>query len=79
MVSGQLQFEHQGLHRVLEPEEVWDPMCIFPDPFLSYDVPGLKKNGKKTFTVKMLKNKKSKEAAPAPRARGLVAKHKHYA
>ncbi|KAJ3256242.1 Kinesin-like protein kif3a [Boothiomyces macroporosus] len=81
LVSGQLQFEHQGLHRVLEPEEVWDPMCIFPDPFLSYDVPGLKKNGKKTFTVKMLKNKKSKEAAPAPapQARGLVAKHKHYA
>ncbi|KAJ3321206.1 Kinesin-like protein kif3a [Boothiomyces sp. JEL0866] len=72
LISGQLQFEHQGLHRVLEPEEVWDPMCIFPDPFLSYDVPGLKKNGKKTFTVKMLKNKKIKETAPAPQARAVM-------
>jgi kinesin family protein 3/17 len=49
LVSGQVQpNDHQGLHRDhfsgTEAEaKLWDPMDAFPDPFLSYDVRGLKK------------------------------------
>jgi kinesin family protein 3/17 len=76
LITGQLQNTHDHLNRKVSKDEEdmeWDPMCIFPDPYLSYEVPGLKKS-KKTNSA----SKKKKKAA-APQARGLVAKSKHYA
>ncbi|KAI8925722.1 P-loop containing nucleoside triphosphate hydrolase protein [Entophlyctis helioformis] len=41
-------------------DPVWDPMCVFPDLFLTYDVPGLKKkDGKRSGTGSNLKAKSS--------------------
>jgi hypothetical protein len=79
LVTGQLQNTHDHLTRhaqKLNEENEWDPMCIFPCPYLSYDVPGLKKSGKLNKTTSAVKKKKK---ASAPEARGLVAKSKHYA
>jgi kinesin family protein 3/17 len=79
LISGQLQ-NHDHLNRELQNEDEelqWDPLCVFPDPFLSYDVPGLKKAGK--IPKNTSASKKKKKEVIAPQARGLVAKSKHYA
>jgi hypothetical protein len=63
---------------VQEEHLPWDSMVAFPDPFLSYEVPGLKikKDNKKPVKSK----KAEKESQPeAPKARGLVSAAKHYA
>lgn len=38
------QHMHLALHRSNEgkPEPLWDPTCVFPDPYLTYDIPTLK-------------------------------------
>lgn len=81
LISGQLQNAQDRLHRDSgedQDEKPWDPMCAFPDPFLSYDVPVLrKKDGGKRASMKPKVAKAVPEATP--QARGLVAKAKHYA
>jgi hypothetical protein len=65
-------------------------MCVFPDVYLSYDVPGLKKKdpkksskqGKTGSGKKDVKEKKANnetDNVPPPQARGLVGKAKRYA
>lgn len=54
----------------------WDPMMAFQNPYLSYDVPGLKVKSKK---VKPALKKTEENAVQAPKARGLVGISKHYA
>jgi kinesin family protein 3/17 len=87
LVSGLLQ-DH-GLHREHVGSNVdleWDPMMVFPDPYLSYAVPGLKKKDGRGQSAYILKSNKKKvvpksevSAEPTPQARGLVAKAKRYA
>ncbi|KAJ3304161.1 Kinesin-like protein kif3b [Kappamyces sp. JEL0829] len=61
-----------------EEQDPWDPMVVFPDPFLSYDVPGLKikKEAKK---IRAKKSDRDGDQTQAPKARGLVSTAKHYA
>ena len=98
LITGQAENLNQalsGLHRSqtgVDEEMVWDPLCIFPDVYLSYEVPGLKKrepkkpfkeiSGSRKSSSKSVKPKSksiSNEDVPVPQARGLVGKNKHYA
>lgn len=95
LVSGKLQIlGGSGLHRdelVEEPD--FDPACIFPDVYLSYDIPGPKKKDHKKILKQVIGNAKRNnksarsdelrdkavETSITPKARGLVGKKKRYA
>jgi hypothetical protein len=64
-----------------DPDLNWDPMVPFAAPYLSYDVPSLKKKeGKIGLKIGKKTSKQPEEPkVDAPKARGLVAKAKHYA
>ena len=77
----------------LNKDSVWDPYCVFPDPYLVYDRK-LSKNMNKSRKARPSSVKKSlgssalsyrkaheesNDQVDAPKARGLVAKTKHYA
>lgn len=76
-----------GIESSNDEEPEWDSMIAFQNPYLSYEVPGLK--GKKVAIERLnLTNRKAKgiqsaalseQAKNAPMARGLIAKKKHYA
>jgi kinesin family protein 3/17 len=86
LISGLLQTEHQGLHREHADDSDgdkfdWNPMVAFPEPFLSYALPGLKKKDGKANSKSLSSAKKKKvvQAESTPTARGLVARTKRYA
>lgn len=69
-----------GLSRSQPEEPTWDPMCVFPDVYLSYEVPGLSRKSTKSAGKKSLDEKEKKSnVGSEPIARGLVSKNKRYA
>ncbi|KAI8910860.1 P-loop containing nucleoside triphosphate hydrolase protein [Gorgonomyces haynaldii] len=64
LVSGKLQAS--SLHRIVghEDEPEWDPMCIFPDVYLTYDIPGLKKKDPKKLQAKSKENLQKNQKRP---------------
>jgi hypothetical protein len=88
-VTGELSAQNDVQDQIQEPD--WDPMCVFPAVFLSYDIPRLKKREAKNV-VKQISRKRSASknfrtderekkstVEPEPAARGLVGKNKRYA
>jgi len=80
-------------NHLMNKDAMWDPYCVFPDPYLVYDRK-LSKNMNKSRKARPSSVKKSlgssslsyrknheenNEQVDAPKARGLVAKTKHYA
>jgi len=84
---------NNSIYSKMNPDSVWDSYCVFPDPYLVYDRK-LSKNMNKSRKARPSSVKKSigssslsyrknfeenNEQVDAPKARGLVAKTKHYA
>jgi hypothetical protein len=76
------------IHRdYLTDEPVWNPMCVFQDLYLSYEIAGLKKSVKASPKKTKLRAESAKEKpekvlappAPIPQARGLIGTKKRFA
>jgi hypothetical protein len=86
--TGEASGQIEGQDQVEESD--WDPLCVFPEVFLSYDIPGLKKREAKNMkqisekraagkNVRTDEKEKRNNVESEPAARGLVGRNKHYA